>query len=384
MTADSIAGLRVAVVHEWLQRYVGSERVLEQMLHVLPQADLFAVADFLPPGERGFIQNKPVRTSLIQRFPFARRHFRKYLPLMPYAVEQFDLSAYDLIVSNSHAVAKGVLTSADQLHVCMCHSPMRYAWDLYHDYLRGEGLVRGLKSTLARWVLHYLRIWDLRAAAGVDEFLANSRFIARRVRKTYGREAAVLYPPVDVEAFTPGGPKEDFYLAASRLVPYKRMDLVVEAFAKMPSRRLVVIGEGPQERRLRALAGPNVELTGYQPADVLADRMRRARAFVFAAKEDFGIVTVEAQACGTPVIAFGQGGSAETVIDGKTGILFDSQTTESLSAAVEQFEKRQGDFDPAAIRAHAETFGLQRWRREFAQLLQDRWRRFRHESSAIR
>lgn len=382
MNAPSIADLRVAVVHEWLERYAGSERVLEQMLAVLPGADLFALVDFVPAEKRGFLGGKPVRTSYIQKLPFARRLFRKYLPLMPHAVEQFDLSGYDLVISSSHAVAKGVLTAPEQLHLCMCYSPMRYAWDLYHDYLRGAGLTGVLKGAPARWTLHYLRMWDVRTANGVDRFIAISRFIAGRIWKLYRRRSAVIYPPVNTEAFTPQGRKEDFYLAASRMAPYKRMDLIVEAFSRMPDRRLVVIGDGPDLAKCRAKAGANVKLLGYQPFDVLADHMRRARAFVFAAKEDFGIVAVEAQACGTPVIAYGVGGSAETVLDGKTGILFPRQTPQDIARAVEQFESRAGEFDPAVLRAHAETFSPERFRREFRQFVEQQWEQFHKRQHA--
>ncbi len=368
--------LRVAIVHEWFQTYAGSERVVEQMLNVLPHADLFGLVDFLPPGGREFIRNKPVTTSFIQRLPFARRGFRKYLGLMPRAVEQFDLRPYDLVISSSHAVAKGVLTSADQLHVCMCYSPMRYAWDMYQDYLDGAGLRRGLRGWFARRVLHRLRLWDRASANGVDRFIAISKFIAGRIRKTYRRGSKVIYPPVDVQAFSPGGDRGDFYLAASRLVPYKRMDLIVQAFAKMPQRQLVVIGEGSEIKRLQSLAGPNVKLLGAQPHASLVSHMQRAKAFLFAAREDFGIVPVEAQACGTPVIAFAAGGSAETVVDGTTGLLFHEQTPESLIAAIESFETRAGSFSPAACRANAERFSIDRFRREFTDFLAAQWQRF--------
>jgi len=365
--------MRVAFVHEWLHSYAGSEKVLEQMLRVLPDADIFSLVDFLPDGARSFLQGRTVTTSFIQRLPFARKHFRRYLALMPLAVEQFDVSGYDLVISNSHAVAKGVLTGPDQLHLCMCYSPMRYAWDLMHQYLRGAGLTRGMKGRIAKATLHYLRTWDARTPNGVDHFIAISRFVARRIWKVYRREAAVIYPPVDIEAFTPGGEKEDFYLAASRMVPYKRMDLIVAAFAAMPKRRLVVIGDGPMLGRLRRSCPANVELLGYQPDETLIDHMRRARAFVFAAIEDFGLLPVEAQACGTPVITFGRGGATETVVPDETGVFFDAQTPEALTEAVERFE-RAGPFDPAKMRANAEQFGAGRFREEFAAFVEDRRR----------
>lgn len=374
--------MRVAIVHEWFASYAGSERVLEQMLHVLPQADLFALVDFLPAGRRGFLGGRSVRTSFLQKMPFARRGFRKYLALMPLAVEQFDLSGYDLVISNSHAVAKGVVTGPDQLHVCVCYSPMRYAWDLQHQYLAASGLQRGPKSWLVRVLLHYLRQWDARSANGVDHFVAVSRFIARRIRKTYRRDSRVIYPPVDVDAFSLRREKEGFYLAASRMAPYKRMDLIVESFARMPGRELIVIGAGPQMAKVRraAKAARNISVLGYQPDDVLIDHMQRARAFVFAAEEDFGIMPVEAQACGTPVIALGRGGATETVLDGQTGVLFESQTTGAIIEAVEKFERFAGDFEPDTLRRNAERFGVERFRREFAEFVgseYDAFRRYR-------
>ena len=243
------------MVHDWLSVYAGAERVLEQMLSVLPQADLYSLIDFLPSGERDFIQNKPVTTSFLQRLPFARKHYRQYLPLMPLAVEQFDLSGYDLVISSSHAVAKGVLTGPDQLHVCMCYSPIRYAWDLQHQYLHESGLTRGLRGAAARTLLHRVRVWDARTANGVDDFIAISDFIARRIRKVYRRDSVVIYPPVDTGGFTLCEQKEDFYLTASRMVPYKKIDLIVQAFSGMPEKNLVVIGDGPDFRQSSGQSG---------------------------------------------------------------------------------------------------------------------------------
>jgi glycosyltransferase involved in cell wall biosynthesis len=369
---------RVAVVHDWLTVYAGAERVLEQMLRVLPQADLYSLVDFLPPEQRGFIQNKPVTTSFLQGLPRAKTHYRQYLPLMPLAIEQFDLSGYDLVVSSSHAVAKGVLTGPDQLHVCMCYSPIRYAWDLQHQYLAESGLTRGLKGAAARTLLHRIRLWDARTPNGVDDFIAISRFIARRIHKVYRRDATVIYPPVDTGGFELRADKEDFYLTASRMVPYKKIDLIVEAFSGMPERRLVVIGDGPDFEKVCAKAGPNVELLGYQPFSVLKDHLQRARAFVFAAEEDFGIVPLEAQACGTPVIAYGKGGSLETVRGLEhpqpTGVYFYEQTRPSLQAAVGRFEGAH--FDPGALRAHAETFSIPRFKGEFEHFISEHYRTF--------
>lgn len=360
---------RIALVHEWFTVLAGSEKVVEQLCGLYPQADLFAViADAATVARTDYLRDRRLQTSFIQHLPFAAKSFRHYLSLMPLAVEQFDLSRYDLVLSSNHAVAKGVLTGPDQLHISYVHSPIRYAWDLQHQYLRESGLDRGLKGWVAKWMLHKMRIWDHRTAAGVDHFVANSNFIARRIAKVYGREADVIHPPVDVAGFTMRTDKEPFYLAASRLVPYKKMDLIVEAFSAMPQRRLVVVGDGPDHDKVKALAGPNIEWMGYQDFESLRDLMQRARAFVFAAEEDFGIMPVEAQACGTPVIAFGKGGSLETVKgtgDAPTGLFFDTQSVASLVDAVDRFEARADDFDPAACRRHAEGFSVDRFNAEF-------------------
>ena len=249
-----MAALKIAIVHDWLKTYAGAERVLEQMLKCFPSADLFAPIDFLKGRERDFLDGRPVHTSFAQRLPLIRRAHRLYLPAMAFAVEQFDLSGYDLVISSSHSVAKGVLTGPDQFHVSYVHSPMRYAWDLQHQYLRETGLDRGLRGLAARWMLHKMRLWDCRTANGVDLYLANSAYIARRIKKVYGRESTVVYPPVDADFFQPCEAKEDFYLTASRLVPYKKVDAVVAAFGLMPDRRLVVIGDGPERRRIRRAA----------------------------------------------------------------------------------------------------------------------------------
>ncbi|MGF6238729.1 glycosyltransferase involved in cell wall biosynthesis [Paraburkholderia sp. GAS38] len=359
--------VRVAIVHDWLVTYAGAERVLEQIVACFPDADLFSVVDFL--DDRSFLRGKPVTTSFIQKLPKARTKYRAYLPLMPIAIEQLDVSAYDVVISSSHAVAKGVLTGPDQVHISYVHSPIRYAWDLQHQYLQQSKLTNGPKSALARLILHYIRNWDIRTSNSVDTFVANSQFIARRIRKVYQRDAHVIFPPVDVDAFVLHEQKEDFYLTASRMVPYKKIDLIVEAFARMPQRRLVVIGDGPDMQKIRAKAAPNVEIMGYQPFKVLQDKMQRAKAFVFAAEEDFGISVVEAQACGTPVIAYGKGGALETVRDlsssRPTGMFFEEQRAESIIAAVEEFDTHASRFVAADCRANAERFSAAHFRERF-------------------
>jgi len=375
--------LRVALVHEWFIDYSGSERVVEQILQIFPQANLFAVVEFLPSELRGFIQNKSVKTTFIQKLPFAKTKYRSYLPLMPIAIEQLDLSSYDLVLSSSHAVAKGVLTSPNQLHICYVHSPIRYGWDLQHQYLREANLETGFKSWLARWFLHQIRLWDTRTANGVDAFVANSRFIARRIYKVYRREAKVIYPPVNVQDFQVGdGVKDDFYLTAARFVPYKRVDLIVEAFLQMPDKKLIVIGDGAGLPKIRNLAAnsANITLIGYQPPQVLREYMQRSRAFVFAAEEDFGITVVEAQACGTPVIAFGKGGVLETIQgleqEQPTGVFFSEQSVESIKLAVGEFEKYSDRFTVDACRTNALRFAPERFREEFSAFVDARWQEF--------
>uniref|UniRef100_E1T824 Glycosyl transferase group 1 n=1 Tax=Burkholderia sp. (strain CCGE1003) TaxID=640512 RepID=E1T824_BURSG len=365
--AHSEKAVRIAIVHDWLVTYAGAEKVLEQIVACFPDADLFSLVDFL--DDRSFLRGKPVTTSFIQNLPLARSKYRTYLPLMPLAIEQLDVSAYDVVISSSHAVAKGILTGPDQVHISYVHSPIRYAWDLQHQYLQQSKLTSGPKSAMARLILHYIRNWDIRTSNSVDGFVANSEFIARRIKKVYQRDAQVIFPPVDVEAFTLCTAKEDFYLTASRMVPYKKIDLIVQAFARMPERKLVVIGDGPDMQKIRAKAGPNVEIMGYQPFNVLKDRMSRAKAFVFAAEEDFGISVVEAQACGTPVIAFGKGGALETVRDlsepRPTGMFFDEQSEESIVAAIERFEANARRFSPLDCRANAERFSAANFRERF-------------------
>ena len=356
--------MRVALVHDWLEHYAGSERVFEQLLLMYPEADLFAVVDFVPAAERGFLQGRPVKTTFIQRLPFARKYFRHFIGLMPLAIEQLDMSGYDLIISSSHSVAKGVITGPNQVHVSYVHSPMRYAWDLQAQYLREGNLERGLKGLYARLLLHRLRGWDARTALGVDVFVANSNYIADRIRKVYRREAVTVPPPVAVDEFLPGfGPREG-YLVASRFVPYKRVELIVEAFAQMPERRLIVVGSGPgRERVLEAARGcSNIKILSQVPKPDLVRLMQLARAFVFAAEEDFGITLVEAQACGTPVITFGAGGARDIVIDdtedarSPTGILFRHQTVASIKEAVGRFEASEERFSPATCRQNASRF----------------------------
>lgn len=365
--------MKIAVVHDWLVAHGGAENTLEQMLRVFPEADLYSLLDFVPEGERGFLLNKKSHTSFIQRLPFAKEKYRSYLPLMPFAVRGFDLAKYDLVISSSHAAAKGAPTRPDQLHICYCYTPFRYAWDLREQYLKESGLDRGLKGFAARALLAWLRRWDAANSRQVTYFATLSEYIRERINKAYGRDSEVIYPPVNTDFFTCCYEKEDYYLTVSRLVPYKKIDLIVRAFTAMPDKKLVVIGTGPDLEKVMRGAGPKIEFKKYQENVVVADYMRKAKAFVFAAEEDFGIAPLEAQACGTPVIGYGRGGLLETVIgrfadepdrEGDfTGLFFREQTEGSLIDAVNKFEA--GRFNPAACRANSLRFSEEMFRNKF-------------------
>lgn len=375
--------MKIAIVHDWLYTYAGAEKVLEQIIICFPEADLFSLIDFISESQRGFISHKKVTTSFIQHLPFAKTKHRHYLPLMPLAVEQFDLSSYDIVISSSHAVAKGVLTSPHQLHICYCHSPIRYAWDMQHQYLKEAGLDKGMKSWLTRYLLHRIRLWDYRTANGVDYFIANSRFIACRIHKIYRRTAEVIYPPVDIGKFTiPDSRAGDYYLAASRLVPYKKMALIAESFLKMPNRQLIIVGSGPEEAKIRKLISlaPNITYRGFVEDDLLVELIQQAKAFLFAAEEDFGIIPVEAQACGTPVIAFKRGGACETICDESsgqtTGVFFTEQTVASIIDAVNRFELLPA-ISLADCRTNAERFSVDVFRSRFIQFVNDCYTEFK-------
>lgn len=365
---------RVAVIHDWLPLVGGAERVLEQILELYPNADIYTLFDSVSRDDAPFLKNRNIITSGLQKLPRIEKYYRNLLPLLPYTIEQFDLRHYELIISSSSAVAKGVISSPDQLHVCYCHSPMRYAWDLQAHYLKHTGLSSGLRSTFIRYVLHKMRIWDVVSSNRVDAFIANSSYIAKRINKTYRRESTVINPPVNIARFQIQTKKEDFYLAASRQVPYKRIDLIVEAFKQCPDKQLIVIGDGPEHKKIKALAGANVQILGFQSDAVLVDYMRRAKAFLFAAQEDFGILPVEAQACGTPVIAYGRGGARETVIDKRTGLLFDEQTVPSLLDAIERFERLKDQFNANEIRQHATSFSEEHFKQNFKVFIDQKMR----------
>jgi len=347
--------MKIAIVHDWFTTYAGSERCVESFTNIWKDADIFSIVDFLNDKDRQIIlKGKKAKTTFVQNLPLANKYHRHYFPVFSLAIEQLDLSGYDLIISSSHAFAKGALTNTSQLHICYCHTPIRYAWDLTNQYF-DKKLISRVQKFVLRPVLHNIRIWDVVSANRVDHFVANSNFIAGRINKIYRREAEVIYPPVDTAKFSLETKKENYYLTASRFVPYKKIDLIAEAFSKMSDKKLIIIGEGSDEQKIKAKCTKNVEMLGYKEADDLAKYMGKARAFVFAAEEDFGISVIEALSCGTPVIALNKGGTAETIIDGKYGIHFSEQTADDIVAAVERFEKNKS-FDPQTLSDYAKQF----------------------------
>jgi glycosyltransferase involved in cell wall biosynthesis len=366
-----------AIVHEWFDSYAGSEKCVESFNNLYPDADVFALANYLTDAElQQVLRGKKPNTSFIQNLPYSKKIFRSLLPLFPYAIEQFDLSAYDIIISSTHAVAKGVLNNSNQLHIAYCHTPMRYAWDLYFQYMKEAKLEKGIKAFLVKRFLHNIRIWDVISANRVDYFIANSKYVAQRINKVYRRDAEVIYPPVDVDKFPLCEKKENYYLTASRLVSYKKVDVIVKAFSKMRDKKLIVIGNGPEMNNLKRMASPNIELLGYQSGTVLVEMMQKAKAFIFAANEDFGITVVEALSCGTPVIALGYGGTAETIIHKVNGIRFNEQNEKSLQEAIIEFEKNIDTFNPQNISESATKFSRNRFEKEISDYVNTKYTEF--------
>lgn len=368
--------MKKALISDWYYVNGGAEKVIHSINSIWNDFDHFALIDFLNESDRAYILNgKRAKTSYIQKFPTAKQNHRKFLQLFPRAIEQFDLKDYELIISSSSAVAKGVKTRKDQLHICYCHSPMRYAWDLQDQYLKDSGLDSGLKGFYAKYVLNKIRKWDLKNSENVDYFIANSNHIAQRIKKIYNRESIVIYPPVDVDFFSLEEQKEDYYFTASRLVSYKKTQLIVEAFNELPQLKLIVAGDGPEFEKLQKIAKSNIEFVGFVDNLRLKNYMQKAKGFVFAAEEDFGIIPVEAQACGTPVIAFGKGGTLETVVENKTGVFFKEQTSQKIKEAIINFEKIK--FDPQKIREHAMKFSKQRFENEMKEFVEEKFRDFK-------
>lgn len=357
--------MRVAIVHDWLTTWAGAECVLERLLTLLPQADLFSTIDVLPDEYRGGLLGRKPHTTALQHVPKLAENYRMLLPLMPMAIKAWDFSGYDLIVSSSHAVAKGITVPKGTRHVCYCHTPMRYAWDLENAYLDTSGF-RGPKAWAARQVLSQLRDWDRRSANGVTEFIANSAYISARIKRCYGRDSVVVHPPVDTDGFTLNAkPRSRNFVTAGRIVQYKRVDLLVEAFRQRPNERLIVIGDGPGRAGVAAGAPPNVHFTGRLPLPELRRHLQESRAFLFAAEEDFGITPLEAQSCGTPVIAFGRGAATETIrgLDHETptGVFFGAQTPNAVVRALDDFYAHEHEITAEACRNNAQRFATPRF-----------------------
>ncbi|MEP9399335.1 glycosyltransferase [Mesorhizobium sp. KR2-14] len=361
---------RIAVVHDWCPTFRGGERVLARICGQFENAEIFTLFDFLPAEvKQEYFRGVEFHTSAANALPLVQKYYRSLFFLCPFLIEQFDVTGYDAVISSSAAFARGVITRPDQPHLCYVHSPVRYAWDEQFSYLEQGRLGFGPIGLLYRYFIHQLRMWDTRTAHGPDLMLANSNYVRARIRRIYGRDAQVVFPPVPVGELTCVEEKDDYYVSASFLAPYKRTDLVIQAFNQMPSRRLVVVGEGQQSSRLRALAGPNVTFAGYLPRKDYVETVARSKAMVFAGCEDFGIALAEAQACGTPLIAFGRGGAADIVRQlgvaaRPTGILFGRQTPEALKDAVDHFEAHQAAIAPLACRENATRFSEERFDRE--------------------
>jgi glycosyltransferase involved in cell wall biosynthesis len=378
--------IKVAIVHDFLYVYGGAERVLKAILSTFPYADVFSLFDVLSDENRSKIGlTKSASTTFLQRMPMIKTRHRIYMPLMPIAIEQLDLSGYDLIISSSYAVAKGVITGPDQLHISYIHSPMRYAWDLQHQYLKESNKNKGLKGLIARSLLHQMRMWDVRTAHGPNLLLANSQFVARRIHKIYGRDADVMYPPVDVPQTLIADKQynynvQPYFLTASRLVPYKNIHLIAEAFAQLPQHRLIIAGDGPDLARIKGVSGANVEFAGYISDDELKTKMRHASAFVFAAEEDFGIVPIEAQAQGTPVIALGKGGLRETIIttgERRTGMFFNTSSPLDIAETIKNFVTQQSKFKASDCHANALRFSEIRFKQDFSEYVTTEYERFK-------
>jgi glycosyltransferase involved in cell wall biosynthesis len=372
--------MKRALIQDTLIQNGGAERCLESFNNIWTDFHLFSIVDYLSENDRNqIVKGKKANTSFIQNLPFSKKLFRHYFPLYPFAVEQFDFSDYDLILSSSYSVCKGILTNPNQIHISYVHSPVRYAWDLYHQYLKEANLQSGFKSVIVKWMLHYLRNWDAGTANRPDYYIANSKFVARRIKKLYNKDAIVIYPPVNCSRFNIGQSTNDYYFTSSRMVPYKKISLIVEAFAKMPNKKLIVGGDGPDFNKIQKLKTDNIEVLGYLDSETLLKYMQSAKAFVFAAEEDFGIAPIEAQACGVPVIAYGRGGALETIIGSyanqneikttDTGLFFEKQTIDSIINAIVIFELNQDKFDKQTIRNQALKFDTQRFEKEFKETI---------------
>lgn len=365
--------MKVALVQDWFVVNGGAEKVVREIINFFPDCDVFSLVDFLNDEDRkAILKGKKTTTSFLQHLPFSKNGYRNYLPLFPKAIESLDFSGYNLIISSSYSVAKGVKKSKGQMHICYCHSPIRYAWDLEEEYLSP---LSPLKKLLAKWTLKYIRKWDLKTSERVDLFISNSKNVAERIKRIYGRDSVVLYPPVDTSSFSPVQKKEGYYFTSARMVAYKKLNLIVETFNELPELKLIVSGDGPELKNLKALGKKNIEFTGFIKKNELITYMQKAKAFILAADEDFGITSVEAQSCCTPVIAYKKGGYLETVIDGRTGIFFEEQNVESLKKAVLKMEERKQQFNESDFFSNVKTFSVEQFHSGFKKIIDNHVKR---------
>lgn len=375
--------MKIVLVHDWFITSAGAEKCVKSFNYIFTHTDIYTLFDYFKEDDRkDILNNKKTKTSFLQYFPLAKKYYRYLLPFYPFAIEQLDINKYDLVLSSSHAIAKGVITNHNQLHICYIHTPMRYAWDLSEQYLEDNNLKKGIKGKLAQYILNKIKNWDLETANRVDYFIANSNFVANRVKRIYNRDSIIIYPPVDIDRFQLNEKKEDFYVTAGRIVSYKKIDLIVEAFSKT-NKILYVIGDGPDLLKINAKASSNIKILGFQEDEVLIKMLQKAKAFVYAAIEDFGILPVEAQACGTPVICLNQGGTKETVIDGVTGVYFQEQNTKSILNAVEKFEKNIHSFIPSKIRKHTLQFSKERFEKDIKEFVFNKYNKFKKEQKNV-
>ena len=361
---------KIAILHEWLSTNGGSEKVLSEIIKIYSNADIYCIVDFLNEEDRKeILGKKEVRTTFIQKLPFSKKNFRVYFPLLYSAVKTFSFKKYDIIITSSHAFGHSARTFKNNIHICYCHTPMRYIWDMRDLYMENNGFNKPFVSFFSRSYARILRKLDYKTAQNVNYFIANSHHIQNKIKKIYNRESIVIYPPVDVYKFKLQEKKSDYYITSSRFVSYKKNELIVEAFSKMLDKKLLIIGEGKYAKILKEKASANIKILKFQPFWKFHKLLRNSKAFVFAAEEDFGITLVEAQACGTPVIAFEKGGASEIVINNKTGILFKNQTIEDIVNAIEQFERLEETFRPFEIRKNAMRFNKERFHDEFDKFL---------------
>jgi glycosyltransferase involved in cell wall biosynthesis len=364
--------MKIALVHDYLIQYGGAERVLECIAEIWPYAPVYTLI-YDEEKTHGIFKNKRIYTSFLQNFPYSRKNHRVFPPLMPPAIEQFDFSQYDIVLSDSSSYAKGIITPPETLHICYCHTPMRYAWDDCQKYIDEFGFP-GLVKKFIPFLMNYIRVWDRMSADRVDEYIANSRFVAGRIKKYYKKDSVVINPPVDIEKFHLDGQKEDYFLMVGRLMTYKRFDIVIKAFNKLEW-PLKIIGRGPDEKRLRKMAGPNIEFSGRLSDEDLAKTYSRAKAFVFPQEEDFGIVAIEAMASGKPIIAFRGGDIVEHVNEGREGLFFDRQTPEALTEVLKKFNPE--NFDPHEIREKALPFERELFKAKIKEYVENSLKKFK-------